>query len=167
MTGTGENDGVAAPEVVEAIQSLHHRIDELHRLVAQRLTAEEVQAETWLHTAAVTAYQRPALPAWQRVTRGELRWPVALATALGIGLQVFVPDRLTLVRPSWILPAAQGALLVVLITANPQRIDRESRALRTLSLVLAALLSLANGWSVARLAIGITEGTMGKTTALC
>ena len=67
-----------------------------------------------------------------------------------------------LVSPSWILPAAQGALLIGLVTVNPHRIDRESKIMRSLSLVLAAMLSLANGWSVARLAIGITQGTMGQ-----
>jgi hypothetical protein len=35
--------------------------------------------------------------------------------------------------------------------------------MRSLSLVLGALLTLANGWSVAWLAVGITQGTMGRT----
>ena len=109
------------------------------------------------------AHQGPSLPAWRRRTQGELRWPVALATAAGIALQVAVPDKLVLVSPSWVFPAAQGALLIVLIMANPQRIDRESTILRSLSLVLAAMLSLANGYSVAALAVGITRGTMGRT----
>jgi hypothetical protein len=162
MAGVSGNEGAPAPEVVEGIQSLHHRIDELHRLVAQRLEAEGVQAGTWLHSAAGVVHQRPSLPAWRRKTQGELRWPVAITTALAIGLQVFVPDKLTLVSPSWILPAAQGALLVVLVTANPHRIDRQSRVMRMLSLALGALLTLANAWSVARLAIGITQGHLGQ-----
>ena len=77
---------------------------------------------------------------------------------MAIALQVAVPDKLVLVSPSWILPAVQGALLIVLVMANPHRIDRQSKAMRLLSLVLAALLTLANVWSVARLAIGITRG---------
>jgi hypothetical protein len=162
MTGVSENDGPSAPEVVDGIQSLHHRIDELHRLVAQRLETEGMQAGTWLHSHAGVVHQGPTLPAWRRKTQGELRWPVAIATAVGIALQVFVPDKLTLVSPSWIFPAAQGALLIVLVTANPHRIDRQSRMMRSLSLVLAAMLSLANGWSVVRLAIGITTGQMGQ-----
>ena len=163
MAGTGENDGPSGPEVAEGIQSLHHRIDELHRLVAQRLEVEGVQAGTWLHSAAGVVHARPSLPAWRRKTQGELRWPVAITTALGIGLQVFVPGKLTLVSPSWILPAAQGTLLVVLVTVNPQRIDRQSRVMRMRSLALGALLSLANGYSVVRLAIDITRGgTIGQ-----
>ncbi|MGH3250361.1 MAG: hypothetical protein ACRDOI_29730 [Trebonia sp.] len=149
----------AAPDVIDGIRSLHGRIDELHRLVAQRLEAEGVQAGEWLHGHAGVIHQRPTLPAWRRKTQGELRWPVALTTATAIALQVAVPDKLVLVRPSWILPVAQGVLLIVLVSANPQRIDRQSTVMRSLSLVLAAMLSLANGWSVARLAVGITQGT--------
>jgi uncharacterized membrane protein len=152
----------AAPEVIDGIRSLHGRIDELHRLVAQRLEAEGVQAGEWLHGHAGVIHQRPTLPAWRRKTRGELRWPVALTTAAGVALQVAVPDKLVLVSPKWIFPAVQGALLIVLISANPHRIDRQSMVMRSLSLVLAAMLSLANGWSVARLAVGITQGTMGQ-----
>jgi hypothetical protein len=45
--------------------------------------------------------------------------------------------------------------------ANPRRINIESRALRLLGLTLAALLSLANAWSVARLVVGLVQGTQG------
>jgi uncharacterized membrane protein len=153
----------AAPEVMDGIRSLHGRIDELHRLVAQRFEAEGVHAGDWIHEHAGAVHGRPALPAWRRETEGEMRWPVALATAAGIALQVAVPDKLVLVRPTWVFPAAQGVLLLVLIGANPQRIDRQSTIMRSLSLVLAAMISLANGWSVASLAVGITRGTMGRS----
>jgi uncharacterized membrane protein len=155
-------DDKAAPEVIDGIRSLHSRIDELHRLVAQRLETEGMHAGEWLHEPGGPAHQGPSLPAWRRRTEGELRWPVALTTAAGIALQVAVPDKLVLVSPSWIFPAAQGVLLIVLVTANPQRIDRQSTIMRMLSLVLAAMLSLANGYSVAALAVGITRGTMGR-----
>ncbi|HET9080499.1 MAG TPA: hypothetical protein VFO01_08280 [Trebonia sp.] len=160
MPGMSENNDAAA--VAEGIQSLHARIDELHRLIA-RLQTEGVQAGAWVHHAGAAVRQHPALPAWRRKTKGELRWPVTVTTAAGIALQVAVPDKLVLVSPSWIFPAVQGALLLVLVSANPHRIDRQSKMLRWLSLVLAAMLSLANGWSVAWLAIGITRGTMGQT----
>ena len=161
------SDEDPAPEVIDGIRSLHDRIDELHRLVAQRLETEGVHtAGEWVHTHAGTAlHAARAIPAWQRRTQGEQRWPVALTTAVAIGLQFAVPDRLVLVHPYWVLPVVQGALLIVLVMANPRRIDRESKALRLLALTFAALLSLANGWSVARLAIGITEGTTDTTPA--
>jgi hypothetical protein len=159
----GPQGSAAAPEVIAEIRSLHDRIDELHRLVEQRLSTDGGHAGQWLHQAAGVVRQRDPLPAWRRETEGELRWPVALTTAVAIALQVAVPDKLVLVSPSWILPAMQGALLIVLVSANPQRINRESKAMRSLSLGLGALLTLANVWSVARLAIEITQGTMGRS----
>jgi hypothetical protein len=152
--------GSPAPEVIDEIRSLHDRIEELRHLVEQRLSVPGGHPDKWLHEAAGVVRLRP-LPAWRRTTEGELRWPVAATTAVAIALQVAVPDKLVLVSPSWVLPAAQGALLIVLVTANPQRINRQSMVMRMLSLVLSALLSLANGWSVALLAAGITRGTMG------
>jgi len=53
------------------------------------------------------------------------------------------------------------------VVANPRRINRESRLLRSLGLTLAALLSLANGYSVVRLATDIVDGTkIGTPRAL-
>jgi len=65
-------------------------------------------------------------------------------------------------RPAWILPALEGILLVTLLIANPHRIDRESRVLRTLGLTLAALISFGNAWSVVGLATGLVRGTEGE-----
>jgi Protein of unknown function (DUF1345) len=159
----GPQGSPAAPEVIAEIRSLHDRIDALHHLIEQRLSMDGGHAGQWLHEAAGVVRQRDPLPAWRRETEGEQRWPVAVTTAVAIALQVAVPDKLVLVRPSWILPVAQAALLIVLVTANPRRINRESRAMRSLSLGLGALLTLANVWSVARLAIGITRGDMGRS----
>jgi hypothetical protein len=142
---------------------LHHRIDELHRLVEQRLSTDGTHAGEWLHDAAGVVRQRDLLPAWRRATEGEQRWPVAVTTGVAIALQMAVPDKLVLVSPSWILPAAQAALLIMLISANPRRINRESKVMRSLGLTLGALLTLANVWSVARLVIGITRGNAGRS----
>jgi hypothetical protein len=100
-------------------------------------------------------------PAWKRPTEGEARWQVAVAVAAAVALQLPLPDRLILLRPAWLLPAVEGLLLLVLVMANPHRINRESRALRLLGLTLAAVLSLANAWSVARLVTGLVQGTEG------
>jgi uncharacterized membrane protein len=159
----GPQDGPAAPpgsaHVINGIRSLHDRIDELQRLVTQGMTAEGMHPASWLHEHAGTQHQPHQVPAWRRRTRGEARWQVAIVTAIAIGLQVAIPGRLVLVRPAWILPALQGLLLVALIIASPHRINRESRALRSLSLTLAALISLANAWSVEQLAVGLVKGT--------
>ena len=57
------------------------------------------------------------------------------------------------------LPALQAILLLALVLANPHRIDRQSRVLRMLGLTLAALISVANAWSVVNLATGLVRGT--------
>lgn len=144
--------------VVEGIRSLHGRLDDLERLVSQRLEVEGKREVEWLHDHAVAQ-----IPAWRRRTEGETRWPVAIVTAFGIGMQVALPGRLVLLHPVWVLPAVQGVLLVALVLANPHRINKASPVVRALGLIVAALLSLANGWSVALLAYDIVHGTQGKT----
>jgi uncharacterized membrane protein len=104
------------------------------------------------------------VPAWLRVTRGENRWPVAVAMLVAIGLQLALPDRLAL-QSRWLLPGLEFALLIGLIVANPVRFNRESTALRIASLVLAGLLSLANAWSATLLITGLVRGTEGNDAA--
>jgi len=101
------------------------------------------------------------MPAWKRPTQGEARWQVTVAVAAAVALQLPLPGRVVLVRPVWLLPAVEGLFLLVLVMANPRRINRESRLLRLLGLTLAAVLSLANAWSVARLVTGLVNGTEG------
>jgi uncharacterized membrane protein len=131
--------------------ALHERLDRIEHLVT----------ETCMHPAE-RIHLHPRVPAWKRRTGGEARWQVAACTAVAIGLQIAVPGRLAMLTPVWILPALQGALLIALLVANPNRIDRESSALRTLDLVLAGLISLANAWSVVSLTAGLVRGTEGQ-----
>jgi uncharacterized membrane protein len=131
--------------------ALHERLDRIERLVT----------ETCVHPAE-RMHLHAGVPAWKRRTDGETRWQVTACTAVAIALQIAVPGRLAMLRPVWILPALQGALLVALLVANPDRINRESAALRALNLVLAALISLANAWSVVSLTIGLVHGTEGQ-----
>jgi hypothetical protein len=82
-----------------------------------------------------------------RRTRGEHRWPSALAAVVAIGLQLVLPNRVV-PQAGYLLPVLEGALLVGLIVVNPFRIDRESALLRTVGLALTVLVGLSNGWSV-------------------
>lgn len=142
--------------VTEGIRSLHERLDELERILTQRPDADGGPAHTAGRDHA--GHHQLALPAWRRPTAGESRWQVAVCTAVGIALQVAVPGRLSLVNPSWVLPVIQAAMLLGLVGANPHRINQSSRRLRGLSLILAALISLANAWSVVRLVIVLAQG---------
>jgi hypothetical protein len=137
MTGNDEEHPGAA-RILAGIEALHARLDALEATGRRDLGAAEGLAVRWV-------------PAWCRPTQGETRWQVALVTAAAIALQLPVPGRLDLVQPAWVLPAVQGALLVALVVASPRRINRESTALRMLSLALATLLSLANAWAAAEL----------------
>ena len=72
---------------------------------------------------------------------GEHRWPMALAVLAAIVLTSTVPSSLRF-GPSWLVPVVEGVLLVALIVGDPGRIDRRSRWLRVLSIVLVAALLL-------------------------
>jgi hypothetical protein len=130
--------------ILDGIRALHDRMDELERRMAPG--------------------ERPGprvVPAWKRPTQGEARWQAALAVGVAVALQYALPGRLVLVHPTWLLPTLEGLLLIVLVVANPRRINIESRVIRLLGLTLAALLSLANAWSVAALVVGLVQGTQG------
>jgi len=101
-------------------------------------------------------------PAWRRATPGEARWPVSVAMAAAITLQVALPDGLN-VASRFLLPAVETAILVVLLAINPRRIDRVSRPLRSLGLTLIAVASLANGYSAVVLISGLVNGSQGAT----
>jgi uncharacterized membrane protein len=101
--------------------------------------------------------ERAALPAWRRHTRGERRWPSAVAIAAMIGLQAFLPERLS-AGPRWLLPVVEVGIIVALMLANPGRMERSSPALRRLSLSLITLASLGNAWSVLWLVLDIVFG---------
>jgi uncharacterized membrane protein len=103
-----------------------------------------------------------AIPAWLRPTPGEPRWPVTAAVVLAIALQLLIPESLAL-RPRWVLPAVEFTLLIVLVAANPRRIERDRRWVRMAGLSLVAIASLANIVSVARLVIGLVQGRLGQS----
>jgi energy-converting hydrogenase Eha subunit A len=138
--------------VLAGIQSLHDRLEAIEDL------ARAAQDDG----PAVASGAR--VPAWRRPTDGEARWQVALATAVAIALQLPVYGRELPVRPSWVLPAVQGLLLLGIVAANPHRINRQSRLLRSAALALAALLSVANAWSAAAMVSDIVRGK-GPATA--
>jgi hypothetical protein len=79
--------------------------------------------------------------------RGERREPVFITLAVAIALTVLMPEPLT-PGPRWLLPAAQGALVVAFAVMDPGRIDRVVRAFR---MALIGLLVFGAGWATVRL----------------
>ena len=160
VPGTSENDERAPRDppgdsalIIDGIRALHHRLDELEARLAPGRALRPAEPP---HPGSPGF-----VPAWRRPTRGETRWPVAVAVAVAVVLQGALPDRLVL-HPTWLLPTLEALLLVALVIANPYRINKESKLLRLLGLTVAALLSLANAWSVTRLVIGLVNGTEGN-----
>ncbi|MFF3569961.1 DUF1345 domain-containing protein [Nocardia jiangxiensis] len=102
-----------------------------------------------------------SVPAWARRSAGESRVAATVAVLVVLALQWGLPDRLT-VRPTWLVPGLALVLLVVLIVANPVRIDREAQWLRWASLALSGLLGVATAWSVDRLVQGLLDGQLSN-----
>jgi hypothetical protein len=146
-------------DVMAGIMGLHRRISELEKsLVAGggglapdlKMLGPELR--------------KTFIPAWRRDTPGEPRWHIVLAVTAAMLLQGPLPGRLVLIRPTWVLPALEGALLLVLVGLERQmRIDRESTLLRVVSMVATGLLSAANAWSAVRLIMGLINGTLGNS----
>jgi hypothetical protein len=135
--------------VLDGIRALHHRMSELERLASAG-------------DRAVAPAFRAVVPAWRRVTQGEPRWHVAIAAAAAIALQMPLPGRLVLLRPTWLLPVLEAAMLLLLLALNPTRINRDSAALRWLGLAVAGVITLANAWSAGQLVDELIRGTEGN-----
>jgi uncharacterized membrane protein len=93
-------------------------------------------------------------PAWSRPTRGEHRTPAALAVLVMIVLQLKISHGL-LIRPGWLVPAIELALLAALLATNPGRVNRETKPLRMIGLALVCAASVANAYAAGRLVYDI------------
>jgi hypothetical protein len=107
---------------------------------------------------------RYGVPAWLRRTSGENRVPVAAVVAVAVALQLALPDQLSL-RPHYLLPALEVALLTALVAANPRRFTRDHPALRIGSLLLTAAITLANAVSAALLIHALISGKASNDPA--
>jgi hypothetical protein len=93
--------------------------------------------------------RRSAQPAADRGPL-EARWPAALSIVGAIILYVTLPDALVL-GPRWVFPVIEGAILVPLMIARPQRDAGESGRSRTAAIVLISIANIANVASLALL----------------
>lgn len=105
------------------------------------------------------------VPAWRRRTAGEPRWAVSAAIVGALALQATLPSSLAM-PPRWVLPAVGAVLLVGLLVANPRVREPHAPALRASSLVLTAVLSLANAVSAVRLVVALGRGTATEDAPL-
>jgi hypothetical protein len=94
--------------------------------------------------------------------RGEHRWPMALAVVVASVLHALLPPQLKAQQSSWV-PLVSALILVVLIVADPGRIDRVARWTRVVTGVLFAFITLANALSVYLLIVGIMDNASFTT----
>ena len=137
-------------EVAATMAALHEQLVKLEGLVRPEVRAARALRDRASHT-----------PGWLKKAEGEERWPVTATIAVAIALQIALPEHLT-IGPGWLLPALEGALGIGLTAANPRRVDRRSNVLRATSLMLIALISIANGWSSYELISELIAGTTGS-----
>ena len=88
---------------------------------------------------------------------GEARWPMAGAVLATMVLTILLQDEVRL-GPQWLLPLIEGVLLVAVIAADPGKINRRSRWLRALSIVLVSVLVLGALWATVQLIDDLING---------
>ncbi|HEY8685931.1 MAG TPA: hypothetical protein VIO57_10035 [Chloroflexota bacterium] len=96
--------------------------------------------------------------AWGEPVWSEPRWPAALAVIAAIVLYQTLPARYTLGAPAWLLSAVEAGLLIPLFATSPRRSNHEARWQRVFSLLLIALVNLANVVSLIALINALLEG---------
>ncbi len=77
-------------------------------------------------------------------------WPAQLTVLVAIGLQVLLPERLT-IGPAWLIPGLEGALLIGMFMATPKQLEHEHPRRRYAALALTAFVSAANIYSLGAL----------------
>jgi uncharacterized membrane protein len=96
-------------------------------------------------------------PAWLRRTAEEPRLPVIVAVLAAIGLQAAVPHSLAF-RPWWLLPGLELLILALIVGFRQTTIDRRSKILRVLGIILVAAASLATAFSAGELVRALVHG---------
>lgn len=110
-----------------------------------------------------TAGKQPGGP--QSGRPGEIRLGASVAALAALVLYATLPSELL----SWariVVPGVELLLLVPLIAANPVRMDRENRALRSLSIGLAGLLVGTNSAAFVTLVHELVAGGAQKGSSL-
>jgi uncharacterized membrane protein len=94
--------------------------------------------------------------------RGEHRWPMALAVITASVLHAILPPELKAQQSVWV-PFLSALILVVLIIADPGRIDRVEKWTRVVTGILFGFITLANALSVFLLIEGILDNSSFDT----
>jgi len=87
----------------------------------------------------------------------EPRWPASLTLLATLILYITLPDRL-IPGPRWLVPALEAALLVPLTLKAPHRYKEEPAAVRAASIILVAIVNVANVASLVLLVEFLVSG---------
>jgi uncharacterized membrane protein len=137
--------------------ALARRLESIEKLIGRGAQGLENR------TAELRGDLAPAV-AWAR--KGELRWPVSLVVLMVVALQLALPASYRL-ADRWLVATLELALLVAVTAITPGRIERPSKLVRFLGLVLLVVMSLANLDAMARLVHRLLNGTeSANATAL-
>ena len=77
-------------------------------------------------------------------------WPAQVTVLLAVALQLLLSKRLT-VGPSWLLPSLEGVLAVALLVSTPRTITTNHTLRRRGAIVVIAVVSAANVFSLVEL----------------
>jgi hypothetical protein len=122
--------------------------DELHALL-RRLER--------LADPAARAVEGKAAAAWRTATSEEPRLYVTVAVLVAIGLMLALPSRVAN-HPRWVLPGLAIVLLIGVFVAKSAQLERRTRVLRVVSLLLIAVMSFSNAASGGRLIVDVVRG---------
>ncbi len=143
-----------AAAAIEQEKEQHHRLHHLLSHEAATGHPDVVWRAEMLHLLnAANRLSAAGASRLHRQDRPEPRWPVSAAVIVAIVLQGLLPENLAL-RPivlHYLLFALEGALLIALFAANPIRIERMSRPIRSASIGLIFLITASNTVSAASL----------------
>jgi hypothetical protein len=89
---------------------------------------------------------------------------MALAVVALVVMTLLLPQSL-IIHPRWPVPIVEGLLLVAVIIGDPGKIDRRSRAERTLTVGLVALLAGNALWATAQLIDALVHGGPAVSSA--
>ncbi len=95
---------------------------------------------------------------------GESRWPMAIAVFAVVVLASVPPARFT-VGPVPLFPVIVSVLLVVLVLGDPGRIDRRSRWLRNVSILLVGVLVVGTVAGTFVLVVELVNGSPSVSQA--
>jgi len=129
----------------------HAEADGESDLLWRREMVRLIDQANRLQTAGRSRLRRPARP--------EPRWPVSASVIAAIVLQALLPAKLRLhpIGLHYLLIGLEGALLIGLFAANPVRIEKRSRPIRSANIAMIILITAANAASAVLLVKAIAE----------